>query len=77
MPRRNQRAEEQSQAVSNAAQTLFANIRFMSVDNPVHVLAITSSVPNEGKTFVSVNLASAIAASGASTPVSKEALSSL
>ena len=67
MPRRNQRAEEQSQAVSNAAQTLFANIRFMSVDNPVHVLAITSSVPNEGKTFVSVNLASAIAASGAST----------
>lgn len=43
MPRRNQRAEEQSQAVSNAAQTLFANIRFMSVDNPVHVLAITSS----------------------------------
>ena len=67
MPRRNQRAEEQSQAVSNAAQTLFANIRFMSVDNPVHVLAITSSVPNEGKTFVSVNIASAIAASGAST----------
>lgn len=67
MPRRNQRAEEQSQAVSNAAQTLFANIRFMSVDNPVHVLAITSSVPNEGKTFVSMNLASAIAASGANT----------
>ncbi len=39
----------------------------MSVDNPVHVFAITSSGPNEGKTFVSVNLASAIAASGAST----------
>ena len=67
MPRRNQRAEEQGQAVANAAQTLFANIRFMSVDNPVHVLAITSSIPNEGKTFVSMNLASAIAASGAST----------
>ena len=67
MPRRNQRAEEQGQAVANAAQTLFANIRFMSVDNPVHVLAVTSSVPNEGKTFVSMNLASAIAASGAST----------
>ena len=67
MPRRNQRAEEQGQAVANAAQTLFANIRFMSVDNPVHVLAVTSSVHNEGKTFVSMNLASAIAASGAST----------
>ena len=67
MPRRNQRAEEQGQAVANAAQTLFANIRFMSVDNPVHVLAITSSILNEGKTFVSMNLASAIAASGAST----------
>lgn len=67
MPRRNQRAEEQGQAVANAAQTLFANIRFMSVDNPVHVLAITSSILSEGKTFVSMNLASAIAASGAST----------
>lgn len=67
MPRRNQRAEEQGQAVANAAQTLFANIRFMSVDNPIHVLAITSSIPSEGKTFVSMNLASAIAASGAST----------
>jgi capsular exopolysaccharide synthesis family protein len=59
--------EQQGQIVANSAKTLFANIRFMSVDNPVHTIAITSSVPNEGKTFVSTNLASAIASSGAST----------
>ncbi len=52
------------QGAVNAAKTLLANIRFMSVDDPVHSVAITSSVPNEGKTFVSMNLAGAIATSG-------------
>ena len=50
--------------VVNASKTLLANIRFMSVDKPVHTIVITSSVPNEGKTFVAANLASAIATSG-------------
>ena len=59
-------AEEQDQAVSNVAQTLFANIRFMSVDDSVCVIAITSSIPNEGKTFVLMDLASAVAVSGIS-----------
>lgn len=54
---------EAAQSVVNAAKTLLANIRFMSVDNPVRTIALTSSVPNEGKTFVSCNLASAIATS--------------
>lgn len=49
----------------NAAKTLFANIRFASIDDPIKALAITSSVPNEGKTTVAVNLAQAIATSGA------------
>lgn len=50
--------------IQNAAKTLFANIRFMSVDDPIRSIAITSSVPNEGKTTVSVHLAQAIATSG-------------
>lgn len=50
--------------VVNAAKTLLANIRFMSVDDPVRTIVITSAVPNEGKTFVAANLASAIATSG-------------
>ena len=54
---------EVAQSVVNAAKTLLANIRFMSVDNPIRTIALTSSVPNEGKTFVSCNLASAIATS--------------
>ncbi len=59
------RSEDMSSVV-NASKTLLANIRFMDVDNPVRVMAITSCVPNEGKTFVSINLATAIATSGKS-----------
>ena len=50
--------------IQNAAKTLFANIGFMSVDDPIKSIVITSSVPNEGKSTVSVNLAQAIATSG-------------
>lgn len=50
--------------VQNAAKTLFANIRFMSVDEPIKSIVITSAVPNEGKSTVAVNLAQAIATSG-------------
>ncbi|MBP3894774.1 MAG: CpsD/CapB family tyrosine-protein kinase [Atopobiaceae bacterium] len=60
-----QRKDERSSVV-NSAKTLLANIRFMDVDNPVKTMAITSAVPNEGKTFVAANLASAIATSGKS-----------
>lgn len=50
--------------IQNAAKTLFANIRFMSPDNPIRSLVITSSVPNEGKSTVSLELGKAIATSG-------------
>ena len=50
--------------VQNAAKTLLANIRFSNVDEPVCSIVVTSSVPNEGKTTVAVNLAEAIASSG-------------
>ncbi len=55
---------DEMRSVVNSSKTLLANIRFMDVDNPVRTMAITSSVPNEGKTFVAANLASAIATSG-------------
>ncbi|MDM8300492.1 CpsD/CapB family tyrosine-protein kinase [Collinsella tanakaei] len=52
--------------VQNAAKTLLANIRFASVDDPIRVITITSSTPNEGKSTVALNLAQAIATSGKS-----------
>lgn len=53
-------------AVQNACKTLLANIRFASVDKPVKTITVTSSVPNEGKSTVAMNLAQAIATSGVS-----------
>ena len=51
-------------SIVNSAKTFLANVRFLSVDDPVHTIVLTSAVPNEGKTFVTANLASAIATSG-------------
>ena len=49
--------------VQNSAKSLFANIRFLSPDKPIRSIAITSSVPAEGKTTTAVQLAEAIASS--------------
>lgn len=62
--RKHETQQDVYESVENAAKTLLANIRFASVDNPIRSIAITSSIPNEGKTFVSSNLANAIATSG-------------
>lgn len=51
-------------AIQNAARTLLANIRFAGVDKPIKSIVITSSIPNEGKSTVTCNLARVIAASG-------------
>ena len=51
--------------MQNALKTLAANIRFSSVDNPVHSLCIASALPSEGKTTVSTGLGKAFAAGGA------------
>lgn len=61
--------DSMQQSVDNAAKTLLANIRFMSVDKPIQAVVITSAIPNEGKTFVASNLARAMATSGAKTLV--------
>lgn len=50
--------------VQNAAKTLYANIRFMSPDDPIRSIVLTSSVPNEGKSTCSIELGRAIATSG-------------
>lgn len=52
------------QEIQNSVKTLLANIRFASVDYPLQSIAITSAVPNEGKTTTIIELAKAIAASG-------------
>lgn len=51
--------------MQNALKTLAANIRFSSIDNPVHSLCIASAIPSEGKTTVSTGLGKAFAAGGA------------
>lgn len=64
MAKKSKQQSKLQNLVDDSAKTLLANIRFMSVDDPIKTIAITSSIPNEGKTFVSVNLAKAIASSG-------------
>lgn len=46
-----------SEAMRNAANTLLANIEFSSVDEPIRTVAVTSSVPNEGKSTIALSLA--------------------
>jgi capsular exopolysaccharide synthesis family protein len=43
---------------------LRTNLQFIDVDNPPRVIVVTSSVPGDGKSTVSVNLASSLAAAG-------------
>lgn len=50
--------------LQNSVKTLAANIRFTSVDNPLRIIGVTSSVPNEGKTTVSYMLGQAMASGG-------------
>lgn len=53
-----------SSQLQNSVKTVVANIRFASVDDPVHTIAVTSSIPGEGKTTVSIALGQAFAAGG-------------
>jgi capsular exopolysaccharide synthesis family protein len=51
-------------AVAEAMRELRTNLQFMDVDDPPRVIVVTSSLPGEGKSTVTANLAVAIAASG-------------
>lgn len=59
-----QKATKNLLEVQNAAKTLFANIRFQSIDTPITSIALTSSVPDEGKTTTAWYLAQAAATAG-------------
>lgn len=50
--------------VQNAAKTMFANIRFQSIDKEIKTLLMTSSVPDEGKTTAAWYFAQAAATAG-------------
>ncbi len=48
-------------SVSEAIRTLRTNVQFTFVNNDVKTIIITSSVPGEGKSFISANLSAAFA----------------
>lgn len=62
--RKNKSGASNALEVQNAAKTLYANIRFMSVDDPIRSVVITSTAPNEGKTTTAVQLGRAMATAG-------------
>ncbi|MCX7727849.1 MAG: polysaccharide biosynthesis tyrosine autokinase [Bacteroidia bacterium] len=55
--------EEPHSPVTDAIRGLITNIKYTSKDNPVKKILFTSFLPGEGKTFLSVNLASMLAKS--------------
>ena len=48
-------------SVQDSASVLLTNINFASVDDPVKTITITSTIPTEGKSSISIFLAMAIA----------------
>lgn len=48
-------------AARNATDLLWANIRFLDVDRTIRTIAVTSTIPGEGKSTVSIMLARAAA----------------
>ncbi|EMY33587.1 lipopolysaccharide biosynthesis protein [Arthrobacter crystallopoietes BAB-32] len=57
-------SDRTAHAMSEALRELRTNLNFVDVDNPPRVIVVTSSVPGEGKSSVTANLAVTIAASG-------------
>ena len=64
MPKQKKSTSTNLLEVQNAAKTLFANIRFQSIDQPIKSMLLTSSVPDEGKTTAAWYLAQAAATAG-------------
>lgn len=64
MSRRSRREMDNEILLKNSVKTLVANIRFASVDKALQTLVVTSSVPDEGKSTISVELARALAVGG-------------
>lgn len=53
-----------SHAITEALRELRTNLQFIDVDNPPRIIVVTSSVPSEGKSTVTANLAATMAAAG-------------
>jgi len=53
--------------ISEDIRTIRTNLQFASTDESSKVLLVTSSVPGEGKSFISCNLATAFAQNGETT----------
>lgn len=51
-------------AFSESLRELRTNLNYIDVDNPPRIIVVTSSVPGEGKSSVTANLAVAIASTG-------------
>ena len=51
-------------AVAEAMRELRTNLQFMDVDNPPRIIVVTSSLAGDGKSTITANLATTIAASG-------------
>ncbi|HEY9661286.1 MAG TPA: polysaccharide biosynthesis tyrosine autokinase [Allocoleopsis sp.] len=56
--------EAPSSPISEAYRMLQANLKFLSSDQPIKTIVVTSSVPREGKSAVSANLSLALAQFG-------------
>ena len=53
-------------ATSECIRTLRTNLQFSEVDNELKTLLVTSTLPSEGKSFISANLATSFAQTGKS-----------
>ena len=53
--------------ISEDIRTIRTNLQFTSSDEESKVILVTSSIPGEGKSFISSNLAAAFAQTGEST----------
>jgi receptor protein-tyrosine kinase len=56
--------ETDNSVAAESFRKLRTNLQFLSVDHPPRLIVITSSVPNEGKSTTSINVALAIAEAG-------------
>ncbi len=56
--------QDGAHGVSEALRELRTNLQFMHVDNPPRVVVVTSSLPGEGKSTITANLAMILAQSG-------------
>lgn len=59
-------SEDAGSSLSEAFRVLRTNVRFANLDADRQTIVVTSSLPDEGKTFVATNLAIAIAKGGRS-----------